>query len=199
MNYLLVASALFLMPGIAFSEAWNLPSRIDDHNCTVRFEVDTTWHTVKGTASGIEGLASLQDKRDAKSVQLEVTIPVQKLDTGSKSRDREMRKDMSSDEYPEIKVIVPPPAQFCDFVTVTPDHPCTFTASGFLTIKNVTKEVPLKCEISVDPTRDYRIRGTAEFDWPDFGIEDPSIFLAKVHPETRVTFQLNLPKTQGSK
>jgi polyisoprenoid-binding protein YceI len=79
--------------------SWFLPLTLSDKNTTIAFTLDSTWHTVQGTTSGVSGLAELQDGEDPTSLHVQVQIPVETFDTDNSMRDSKLRKIMTADKF----------------------------------------------------------------------------------------------------
>ena len=187
--------SLLLLIGVIFfssivqADSWNLPSGLDDQNTTISFEVDTTWHTVNGTTKGITGKAHLNDHNDPNSVNAEIVLPIAKFDTDSESRDEELRESMHAEVHPDVRFDVTSLKGSCTPLIVTEENPCKTIVVGTLLINGLSDqlEIPALIEKVVD---DYKITGKITFNWLKFGIDDPSILVAKVDPEVTVSFTL---------
>jgi polyisoprenoid-binding protein YceI len=175
---------------------WRLPLEISDATATVSFEVDSTWHLVKGTTSLIRGRVWLADPVDFLSLRANVILPVDQFATDWESRDEKMKKVMHSIEHPEVTFQL---HGVTDETTRCPveDRECVYTGSGSLTISGHTENV--KFPVRVRPNTDaYEVNIELDLRWGDFGVEDPSILLATLDPVVRVLARLTVPKNTPS-
>ena len=196
--FLILLLALLPRYGIAETKLWNLPLELSATDTKVTFEVDTTWHTVHGIIKQPTGKAWLENPEDFRSVKLRVLFPLSSYDTDSESRDSTMRESMDSDKFPESSFVLNDVGNICDPKTMQTGVPCTFEASGNLTIRDITKVVRISSSATRNADLSYSISGETSILWTDFGVKDPSIFIAKVQPLVKIDFKLNLPATQAT-
>lgn len=173
---------------------WNLPLTLSEKNVRVSFELDSTWHTVHGTALTVTGHVGLRNLGDPNSIEAHVSIPVDKLDTENSMRDKKMRKVMSADKYPNIIFKSSTPSFSCLPGAITKNGSCFETISGNLTIMKESKNVSIPIEIRADEQGGYVVRGKIMLSWAEYGVEDPSILVARVDPEVQVRFELHIPR-----
>lgn len=184
---------LLLIPlaGYANAPSWNLPKSLGDENVAVSFDLDTTWHMLHGQTKNITGQASLSNPRDPQSVQVEMKIPVNLFDTDNQSRDERLREVMSASDYPEVVIKTSRMESDCVPADVDKGADCTGKLFGELSIRNVKKSVLLPFTMKKEGDR-YSVVGEVEFNWLDFGVEDPSIFIAKVAKKVTVKYSVRL-------
>ncbi len=167
---------------------WNLPKPLTTQNTEVTFEVDSTWHLVHGIAKQVEGKLWLEDPKDFRSVRGEVKLPVAEFDTDNSSRDSKLRKVMHADTSPlvtfQITGSVP---MLCDPTKLPESAACSFEVPGELAINNVKKDVMVTASLT-HLQEAYRISGVTTIKWADFMIDDPSILIAKLHDEVKISF-----------
>jgi polyisoprenoid-binding protein YceI len=173
----------------ATPQAWHLPQNLSDTNVSVRFTLDSTWHTIHGVTSGITGKASLKDQSDPSSVQMLLTIPVRKFDTDSGSRDRKMRKVMAADTFPDVIFTGAGLLNGCSPEQVQKDGSCSDRIRGKLTIRDVTKQIELPVVIAQNEAG-YQITGEIPITWGEYNVEDPSILIASVDPVVEISFKV---------
>lgn len=178
------------------AETWKLPQSISASNTEVRFEVDSTWHLVKGIAKEVKGKVWLARSNNPLSVRAEVILPVNAFDTDSKARDSKMRKVMHATEFPDVvfKLDRDIP-ELCAPRQVKPDLPCQTALKGSLAISGVTTAIDLPITITNKRT-EYQISGALPIHWEEFNVEDPSILIAKLAPVVNVSFKINIPLEQ---
>ena len=192
--------ALCLLPFGAFAadkaalSPYQLPIEINDHNATIRFEVDTTWHMVHGTTSKITGKVWQTDSKDPASISAAVRVPVSAFDTQSNSRDEKLREIMSAETFSDVVLAVESLGKECVTANV---FPCTSNAEATITIRDVSKKLSLPLTITRQDAT-FKVTGSTSLQWADFGIEDPSIFLvAKVQPTVAISYELTIPARQS--
>ena len=182
---------VLLVPVLLLGPHWPLPLELSDANTTVGFTVDSTWHLVQGKTRNIQGRAWLENPQDAHSVRAELTLPVRLFDTDRASRDERLREVMAESEFPTVQVSIRGDESLCDPKTITEATPCRTTLQSTVTIRGVQKAFPLATLISAAPDG-YRVQGELPLRWADFGVEDPSILIAKLKPIVTVSFEVHL-------
>lgn len=191
-----LVSALF--PALLFAESkvsnWNLPVELNDQNTTVKFEVDSTWHKVHGKTSGVHGSATLKKQDDPSSVAVQISIPVAQFDTDSSKRDKELREVMFASEYTEVKFVSTSLGKKCTPGIVLRDSSCEDLLKGKLTIVNTTSDVEIPVTVTVDKDKNFTVSGEFSIRWAEYGVEDPSILIAKVDPVATISFEVQLDK-----
>lgn len=186
---LLFCAQCFAEPTLS---TWHLPQVLDDTNTTVRFEVDSTWHLVHGATSGLTGKASLQDVNDPTSVKVSLSLPVAKFDTDNSSRDERMNEVMFSDTYPTVSFVGEKLQKRCTPAVVRRDKKCHDELKGKLTILKTTKDVALPLIIQESGAGGFVVEGSLALRWAEYGVEDPSIFIARLNPVVTVFFTARL-------
>lgn len=182
---------LFITLDAQAQNFWNLPIEISDSNTTISFNVDSTWHMVKGTTKNIKGQAWLGDKKDFRSIKGEVTLKVADFDTDSRSRDKRMREVMHADDYPDVRFIIKSVDKICDPQSLEIGQSCETILNGKLTIGNTAQELLIPAQTARNLSG-YTVSGEAKLRWADYGVEDPSIFIAKLKPDVTITFSVKL-------
>jgi polyisoprenoid-binding protein YceI len=171
--------------------AWFLPKRLSDHNLVVGFDVDTTWHWVHGQTSGIDGEAMLSAPDDPQSVAIEVKIPVANFDTDSSSRDSELRNVMAADKYPFVILNASGLTKGCTPAKVLAEGSCEDAMAAKIQIRAIKSDFLLP--ILMKKTKEgFSVEGSFNIKWPDFGVEDPSILVARVHKDVTIKFKVTL-------
>lgn len=176
--------------------SWFLPQALSDQNTKIRFEVDSTWHLVNGTTSDVSGTIELAEKGNPSSVRASLQLPVAKLSTDSESRDERMREVMFESEHPFVKFEGKSLSGGCTPALVLRDGSCSDTLRGELSIVAETRSVEIPITISSSIPEGFLVRGKLPFKWADYGVEDPSILIARLDPVATVFFELSLlPET----
>ncbi len=171
--------------------AWK-SNALDARNAEIYFEVDSTWHLVHGKVSGIRGSYVMADER---SVQGELSVPVKSFNTDSESRDERLREVMAEDKFPRVSFAIHRAEHLCTPDEIDARHPCEGRLFGALTIRDVTKEVVVPFFIRRDETR-FTLTGQFAILWADYGVEDPSIFVASLYPEVTTHVRIDLTTTE---
>ncbi|MCB0328657.1 MAG: YceI family protein [Bdellovibrionales bacterium] len=196
MRMFVLLCSVFTLAIPAFAQrgesSWYLPTELSDTNTHVRFELDSTWHLVKGATSHISGKVELTDPSDPTSVQVSISIPVKYFDTDSSSRDKELREVMFAADHPFVKFEGAKLKNLCTPAKVLKDGSCIDILVGNLSIAKKTASVELPITISATKERDFVISGKLPIAWAEYGVEDPSIFIARVDKIATVFFDLTL-------
>ncbi len=151
-------------------------------NTKVRFEVDSTWHLVTGQVRALSGTVDLARSK------VEVRIPVSELDTDNGKRDRKMRAVMEADKFPEIVFVASPLP--CD--PRRESGQCAGEMKGEIQIRGVRKPLVLQLRQTPGANGNVTVHAETALNWSEFGVEDPSIFIAKLRETVRVSIDVDL-------
>ncbi len=171
---------------------WALPQNISDAHAIVSFKVDSTWHLIEGHTSGLTGRVWLSNPRDLLSVQARIDFPVARFNTGGEMRDERMREVMDSAHSPNVTILVDSLKPECDSATFRRVGSCATRVSTRLQIRGHERPLELRAEL-VSGKNDSMLRGEARFSWAEFGVEDPSILIARLDPEVVITYSVAIP------
>jgi YceI-like domain len=185
--------ALFISLPVKAEEFWNLPKELNDTNIKIKFEVDSTWHTVHGTTKNIKGELSLQDKTDPKSINGSIELPVIDFNTDNSSRDEKMLKVMHADNWPKVEVKFVKVDNICLPDTLLEGRDCSFIVKSKVKISGNEKDIDIPGKVVLE-SGNYKINGEVNLNWQSFGVEDPSIFIASVDPTVKIIFSIFLNK-----
>ncbi|MEZ4754171.1 MAG: YceI family protein [Bdellovibrionota bacterium] len=169
---------------------WYLPSLIDDQNTKINFILDSTWHTVHGSVSGVSGLVELKDPNNPLSVLVSLELPVEKMDTDNSSRDKKMMRVMSQEVYSTV-TFKAEGLKSCTPSLVLKNKVCDDSMHGNLKIRDVEKKVELPIKITAE-NNSFKISGSLSISWAEFGVEDPSILIASVDEIVTIEFEVNI-------
>ena len=189
---LLLPLASQATPSIA---SWNLPQKLNDQNTKVWFEVDSTWHMVHGTTSGVDGLAQLTEEGNPSLLDVNLELPVTSFNTDWEARDERMREVMQAEQFPKVLLHASRLKRDCTPAKTLRDLKCTDILEGELRLLKTSKKVEIPVSIKVEQNRNFVIEGKFPFKWAEYGIEDPSIFVARLNPTVTVFFKVTLPAT----
>jgi polyisoprenoid-binding protein YceI len=192
---ILVVVCLLLNTSIVFSEnkvsSWYLPQKIDTNNTKLDFELDTTWHMLNGKVLDFSGDVMLENAEDPSSVKISLKVPVGKMDTDNGMRDDKMRTVMSADKFPDISFEAYGLQNKCTPAMVLKDGMCSDVIKGQLTIKDIKKDIELPVKIT-KVNEDFKVAGQYSLNWSEYGVEDPSILIAKVDPDVLIKYSIIL-------
>lgn len=182
----------FFIEGSLLAQQWQMPCHLSDANTSVQFEVDSTWHKIVGKVKDFNGEAWLSNDKDPNSVRAKIKFPVIGFDTDSQSRDEELRHDMHSDVFPNVEFELLRVDDICSPIDLDQGKVCNISLFGNLSISGVQKEVTIPGTILLDKNT-YKVSGSFPVKWGEFGVEDPSILIAKLDPIAFVKFSLDIP------
>lgn len=176
---------------------FDLPQDISEINTQVNFEVDSTWHLVKGKIKQIKGKVWLENQQDYLSVKADIIFPVASFDTDNSMRDSKMREILGETKFPEAKFQLNSLKTDCILENLKDQQECSGKISGVLTIrgKSLLVEFPANASLS---NNNYEIKGSLTLLWRDYGIEDPSIpIVATLDDEVKVNFKTKIKKAES--
>lgn len=173
---------------------WDLPQPISDSNTKITFEVDSTWHLIKGETAGIAGRVWLANPRDELSIRARFDLPVARFDTDGEMRDERMREVMDSEHAPYVSLSLDSLRPSCDPASFSASQSCPVELAVKLTIRGTERPMTLHGTLQKHGS-DVVLAGESRFSWLDFGVEDPSILVAKLDPEVAVTYSVTIPTT----
>jgi polyisoprenoid-binding protein YceI len=154
----------------------------------VTFEVDSTWHVIEGSAKQVKGRVWLDSPGDWSSLRADIEIPVSALDTDNGMRDEKMREVMAAEKYPNVKFLVNGLSDRCDLDELKKDESCESTINGDLTIRKTSKRQDINISVR-RKQKTFIVEGETTISWADFGVEDPSIFVAKLDRHVTIRFE----------
>jgi hypothetical protein len=170
---------------------WPFPAELTDQNTSVRFDLDTTWHYVHGVAPGVVGRVELADPSDPLALSGQVRLPVAKFDTKDDDRDDTIREVMAEAQYPWVSVTFGRLSETCHPRRLQPEGACDGVMAAKLKIRSTEREIPLPFRITLKDGR-YTAEGDLTVNWLSYGVEDPSILIARVKPTVDVHYRVEL-------
>lgn len=186
------ANAFAAETALPAQSTWKLPVEVSDRNTKVQFDVDTTWHVVTGKTSNLTGRVFLADPQDPMSVQAEIHFPVKQFDTGWGARNDSLYDHMAADKFTEVVYRVTKLQPTCRLEELQRTGECQTLLNGTLSIRDITREATIPAIIK-KTNAGYEVSGDFTFRWDAFNVEDPSIIVAKVKPEVKVSYTIELP------
>jgi polyisoprenoid-binding protein YceI len=165
----------------------SLHYRIEVAGSTLRWELSTTFGTVKGTAQAFHGVIdAIPLTSGAWDVRSRIVVPAAGMRTENRRRDRRMRTILETNRFPEIVFVL---RHFTgDLSKFKPGGTFSVEVAGDLTVHGRTVKVQLPVDAYVFPDR-VEVAGSFPLNWKEFGIADPS-FLARVKEPMQVAFRL---------
>ena len=170
---------------------WNLPSELNTSNTEISFKVDSTWHLVHYLVKEINGRAWLDDPKDYQSVRAEVRLPVKSFDSENGFRDKKMRSVTAAERFPEVIYQLNQLEDLCPPIQIMGGKECQINVRGKLKIRDIEQDFSFPAKVIYQLDR-FVIKGNAELDWSTYGVEDPSILVAKVDKKVVISILLKL-------
>jgi polyisoprenoid-binding protein YceI len=169
--------------------------RVEVAESTLRWELSTTFGTVKGVAGSFHGtIDAIPLASGAWDVRCRISVPAAGMRTGNRRRDRRMRAILHTDRYPEITFEL---RRFTGEVSdLRPGQTFSVQVVGDLTVHGRTGSVQLPVDVYAFPDR-VEVAGSFPLHWKEFGIADPS-FVARVQDPMLIVFRLRaVPVSNG--
>jgi polyisoprenoid-binding protein YceI len=151
----------------------------------VWIEARSNVHPIHSTADGLEGFLDLDAERDAvvgPHPAAQLSFPVNRLSSGNRLEDRELRKRIDARRYPIISGVLAGAVPVADGGR--------FRVRGNLTFRGVTRSVEDEMTLTVVDDRTIRLAGESTFDVRDFGMEPPRILMLRVEPDVKVRVEV---------
>lgn len=163
---------------------------------SLRIEGDSTLHKWSSTATAVSMTFTLADGapqglseaiKAAKVSGLEVKISVAGLKSGESGLDKNMRKAMDAEKFPEILY------KLGKYELDKPTAAGTAAAktTGELTIAGKTKTVAMDVEFTLGAAAP-EVKGSYTLNMSDFGIKPPSLMLGAIKVRDPVTIRFDL-------
>ena len=173
----------------------SLHYRIEVAGSTLRWELPSTFGTVKGTASAFHGVIdAIPLHSGAWDVRSRIVVPAAGMRTENRRRDRRMRAILETHRFPEIVFQL---REFSgDVSSVKPGESLSVQVAGDLTVHGRSAQIQLPVDVYGFPDR-VEIAGSFPLNWKEFGLADPS-FLARVKEPMLIVFRLRaVPENRG--
>ena len=192
------AAALLTLAAPAFAQTALQPGG------SLRIEGDSTLHKWSSTATAVSMSFTLADGapqslseaiKASKVKGMEVKIPVAGLKSGESGLDKNMRKAMDADKFPEVLY------KLGHYELSKPNDAGLATAktAGELTIAGKTKTVAMDVEFKLDADM-AEVKGSHTLNMSDYGIKPPSLMLGAIKVRDPVTIRFDLVlKPQSTK
>ena len=177
---------LLIVPAPAASRRW-LPN---PPRSFVSFDATHQMGDFTGRAEGVTGEFQV-DPADLRAGGITgvARVRVASLRTGNESRDRDMRKVLDADRFPEIRFTIGAVDPSFNVVTAAADT--LLTVKGGLWLRGVERSVTFLARARLRDDRIW-VRGESRIRLTDFGIEPPSRLFFKVGDQVTISFDLTL-------
>lgn len=183
-------SFLLIFTSVVEAQSWSPPAVVNQDSVQVKFEVDSTWHLIHGQVTEVAGRIWLENAVDPSSIRAELSAAVAAFDTDNNSRDKEMRHVMDSEEFPKVALRIDGfSGEPCVPLKVEKSGVCSGFLAGEITIRDVSRKLKIPFKIIADGAH-YKVDGHFSLKWEDFGVEDPSILVAKLDDTVSISFQV---------
>jgi polyisoprenoid-binding protein YceI len=183
---------------IAFAAQAESPNRplhyrVEVAGSTLRWELPSTFGTVKGTAAVFQGTVDATPLTSgAWDVRSRIVVPAAGMRTENRRRDRRMRTILETAKFPEIVFEL---RRFTgDLSRFTPGESFPVEVAGDLTVHGRTTPVQLPVDVYVFADR-VEVAGSFPLYWKEYGLADPS-FVARVKEPMQVVFRLRVVRDQ---
>ncbi len=152
---------------------------LDPTVTTVRFTLGATLHTVHGKIALDHG--QLRVDLEAHTLTGEVVVDSTFADTGNRSRDKKMHREvLRSDEYPSAVLRVD------GFEgDLAPSGTSRIAIRGEMVLLERAHEVEIPAEVTITGDQ-VNVHATFEIPYVEWGLEDPSSFILRVDKTVRV-------------
>ena len=119
---------------------------------------------------------------------VDLTIPVEKMECGNGQMNGHMRKALKMDEHPQIAF------RMTSYELARSQDALVATIDGTLTLGGTEKPVQLVSMATSTPEGALRVSGTYSFKMTDFGLKPPTLMFGriKVHELVKVGFDIVL-------
>lgn len=163
---------------------------------SLRIEGDSTLHKWSSTATAVSMSFTLADGapkdlseaiKASKVKSLDVKIPVAGLKSGESGLDKNMRKAMNEEKYPDVTYHL----DSYELAKGSAEGVLTAKTSGQLTISGKTKPVTIDVEFHLGQDA-AALRGSYTLEMSDYGIKPPSLMLGAIKVRDPVTIRFDL-------
>ena len=168
--------------------------RIVPQASQVWIDAHSMLHPINTRTDGLEGHLDVV-VRDG---QVDLTVPpsgrlsfeVERLSSGNRFEDRELHRRLDARRFPTIDGVL---------AGMEPTGDGRYDVSGTITFRGVTRTYKDAMEVDVTDGRTIRLRGRAQFDIRDFGMDPPRLLFVRVEPQVdvRVEILAQLPDDAG--
>ena len=179
----------------SFSETpksfWNLPKKLSAENTSISFVMKTTWHDATATVRRVDGDVWLENPKDFNSIKAKIELPVSQFDSDNNARDERMREVMAAEIVPNVIFELSKIEGLQHPHNMVDGRTYPIKISGNLKIRETSKNIEILS--SIKKTNDkFNVSGEIVIDWSEYGVEDPSIIVAKLYKDLKISFKMEL-------
>jgi polyisoprenoid-binding protein YceI len=171
--------------------------RIEVAGSTVKWQLPSTFETVKGEAPVFRGTVEAKPLASgAWDVQGRIVVPAAAMRTGNRRLDSRMRgRILETARYPEIVFDL---TRFTgDLSRLRPGENFTAQIAGNLTVHGRAAAVQLPVDVYVFADH-VEVAGSFPLNWKDYGMRDPSVGPVRVKEPMFVDFKLRAVPVSGN-
>jgi polyisoprenoid-binding protein YceI len=155
----------------------------------VTFEATYPLGNFTGTTEKVTGELRINPDNVTQGITGHVTINPGDLKTGLEGRDRDLKKALEADTYPEIRFKVQDVR--ASFPSLAERADITLQIGGMMLIRGVERVMPWTGRARIEDGMIW-VRGETELRMTDFGITPPRKLFLAVGNSVRVSFDLRL-------
>jgi polyisoprenoid-binding protein YceI len=159
----------------------------------VTFDATHQMGAFTGRAEGVTGEFQADTADLRATITGVVRVRVAALHTGNETRDRDMRKVLDVNRFPEIRFTIGSVEP--SFNSVTPSADTLLTVKGGLAVRGVERPLTFLARVRLRDDRVW-VRGESRIRLTDFGIEPPSRLFFKVGNDVTIGFDLTLESSE---
>lgn len=180
--YQVILLGLLLLPGGVSGWARERTLTLDPQATEIRFTLDATLHTVRGTARLVRGTVRFQDLPGA--VEGEVVVDARSAQTGNAARDAKMHEEILLSQERPLIVLTPERIEG----QLRAEGPSALTLHGTLRLAGQDHRVELPLEVEFEGEQ-ARARTRFAIPYVAWGLKDPSGFFLRVGKEVTVSVE----------
>ena len=180
---------VLLLPASAESRRW-LPNPAKS---VVTFDATHQLGDFSGRGEGVTGEFQVDTADLRAGITGVARVRVAALRTGNETRDRDMRKVLDVDRFPEIRFTIGSVEPSFNAVTSSADT--LLTIKGGLALRGVERPITFLARVRLREDRVW-VRGESRIRLTDFGVQPPSRLFFKVGNEVTIGFDLTLEPSE---
>ncbi len=187
---------LFFCASTVCAQTWTPPAEVNSETVKINFQVDSTWHLIEGEVPNVSGRIWLERKSDPTSIRGDLKAEVAAFDTDNGSRDKELRHVMDAEQFPVVSMVISGfSGEPCSPIKVEKTGECKGLLKAKITIRDVSKDIELPYLVRRDGGS-YDVKGEFSLRWADFGVEDPSILVAKLDDTVKIKYVMKMLRVE---
>lgn len=159
--------------------------KISPTRSRVWIDAKSSLHPIHSSTDGLEGFVELDgDGSERLEVSSgKVSLPVDRLSSGSRLEDRELQKRVDARRFPTIDGVVTE-------MTPLDGKDGHYRVTGDIAFRGVTRPHQDDMTVTTVDDRTIRLEGSSTFDVREFGMEPPRILMLRVEPEVAVRVEI---------